>query len=69
MQELLTLVSNFISQVGFPIAAFFLIWYDNSKLRELIMSEKEAHSQESLATTKALTELTDVLNQIKEKIC
>ena len=68
MQETMNLIASFINQVGFPIAAFMLIWWDNNQLRKCFNEEKEAHKTETENMTTAITKLTIVLQQLHDNM-
>lgn len=68
MEETMNIIANFINQVGFPIAAFLLIWWDNNQLRKCFNEEKEAHKTESENMTGAITKLTLVLQQLQDSM-
>lgn len=38
MEEFMTIIQQFISNCGFPIAAFLLMWYQNAKTSKALDS-------------------------------
>lgn len=63
-------LAQFISTIGFPIAAFLLIHKDNKETRKEYAEEmketREAHSAEMKIFSEALANNTRVLEGIKE---
>lgn len=61
MQEAITLVTNLISNVGFPIACVAVMFYMQNK-------EREAHKAESEAWVEALNRNTSVMQKVLDKL-
>lgn len=60
MEEVVQIVTNLISNVGFPIACVVAMFYMQNK-------EREAHKAESTAWVEALNRNTDVMQKVLEK--
>lgn len=54
-------VSNFISSVGFPIAAFLLMWIE-------MRDERKARNEETEKTTTAYNNLTKALQELTDMV-
>lgn len=61
MEEVVQIVTNLISNVGFPIACVVAMFYMQNK-------EREAHKAESAAWVEALNRNTDVMQKVLEKL-
>lgn len=57
MAETVEILTQVINNVGFPIAAFCMMFWQNIKLRETLD-----------ANTKALYDLADKVNDIEDKL-
>jgi len=55
--DVLNVITTLISNVGFPIAAFVMMWYQNLKTSKVLSELKETVSQNTIA-----------IEQLKEKI-
>lgn len=60
-------VSNFISSVGFPIAAFLLMWLEMRDERKARTAENEKTTTAYNNLTKALQELTDTVKGMSDE--
>ena len=60
MEEVVQIVTNLVSNVGFPIACVVAMFYMQNK-------EREAHKAESAAWVEALNRNTDVMQKVLEK--
>lgn len=58
MADLINLIVQLVSNVGFPIACVFVMFYMWNK-------ENQAHKEESLRWATALNNNTEALNEIK----
>lgn len=61
MQETLTLIANFIQQIGFPIAVAVYMIYTNNK-------QTEHHAAEQKEMTTAVNELKVVIQALVDKL-
>lgn len=61
MEEVMQIVTNLVSNVGFPIACVVAMFYMQNK-------EREAHKAESAAWVEALNRNTDVMQKVLEKL-
>ena len=61
MEEVIQIVTNLVSNVGFPIACVVAMFYMQNK-------EREAHKAESAAWVEALNRNTDVMQKVLEKL-
>lgn len=61
MNEIVTVVTNAISNVGFPICCVGALGY-------LLYREQELHREESKMFTGAIKDLTVALTQLSEKL-
>lgn len=61
MEEVVQIVTNLVSNVGFPIACVVAMFYMQNK-------EREAHRAESAAWVEALNRNTDVMQKVLEKL-
>ena len=61
MEEIVQIVTNLVSNVGFPIACVVAMFYMQNK-------EREAHKAESAAWVEALNRNTDVMQKVLEKL-
>lgn len=68
MQE----VVNLISTIGFPIAAFLLVWWDGRKREDRINEESKAREDKLLSalqdSTRAQTENAAALGRLADAI-
>lgn len=68
MQEIV----NLISQIGFPIAAFLLVWWDGRKREDRINEESKAREDKLLNalqdSTQAQTENAAALTRLADAI-
>lgn len=60
-------ISTFISTVGFPIAAFLLMWIEMRDERKARNEETEKTTSAYNSLTKALQELTDMVKGISDE--
>lgn len=61
MEEVVQIVTNLVSNVGFPIACVVAMFYMQNK-------EREAHKAESASWVEALNRNTDVMQKVLEKL-
>ena len=68
MQEII----NAISTIGFPIAAFLLVWWDGRKREDRINEESKAREDTLLIalqdSTRAQTETAAAMNRLADAI-
>lgn len=68
MQEII----NAISTIGFPIAAFLLVWWDGRKREDRINEESKAREDKLLValqdSTRAQTETAAAMNRLADAI-
>lgn len=60
-------ISTFISTVGFPIAAFLLMWVEMRDERKARNDETEKTTTAYNNLTKALQELTDMVKELSNE--
>lgn len=60
-------ISRFISTVGFPIAAFLLMWIEMRDERKARNEETEKTTTAYTNLTKALQELTDMVKELLDE--
>lgn len=60
-------ISTFISTVGFPIAAFLLMWIEMRDERKARNEETEKTTSAYNSLTKALQELTDMVKGLTDE--
>lgn len=60
-------ISTFISTVGFPIAAFLLMWIEMRDERKSRNEETEKTTSAYNSLTKALQELTDMVKGLTDE--
>lgn len=60
-------ISTFISTVGFPIAAFLLMWIEMRDERKARNEETEKTTSAYNNLTKALQELTDMVKDLTDE--
>lgn len=61
MEEIVQIVTNLVSNVGFPIACVVAMFYMQNK-------EREAHKAESEAWVEALNRNTEVMQKVLDKL-
>jgi len=59
MAEIFQIIGEFIAQIGFPIAAFVMMWWQNTKMNSVISDLKNTVDE----NTKAIIELKDRINK------
>lgn len=61
MEEIISIVTNLVSNVGFPIACVAVMFWQMEK-------ERAAHAEESKAWVEALNRNTEVMNHLLGKL-
>lgn len=59
MAEIFSIIGEFIAQIGFPIAAFVMMWWQNTKMNSVITDLTNTVDE----NTKAIIELRDKINK------
>lgn len=62
MEEVVTLVTSIVSNVGFPIACVAVMFYQMEQ-------ERKSHKEESDKWIEAINNNTKVMEKVLEKVC
>lgn len=68
MEEIFTLIAQFVGSIGFPIAAYILMFLQNRETTRQVSELAQTISVSNKELSASISENTKVLTELKERI-